>query len=66
MPNLAALSLTVSDKIFKDFIFFLVMLPWQTDFLNESNSFKKSEEDYGKNISVKLHQNPISSFREDV
>ena len=46
---------------------------WQEDF----ERFKKlsfvtmailsrnSEEDYGRNISVKFHQNPISSFRED-
>ena len=26
---------------------------------------KNSEEDHGRNISVKFHQNPISSFRED-
>ena len=52
-------------KIFKDFIFFLVFLLWQLQFLKESNSFNKSEEDYGRNISVKFHQNPISSFREE-
>ena len=27
---------------------------------------RNSEEDHGRNISVKLHQNPISSLREDV
>ena len=64
MPNLVALGLMVSDKkIFKDFIFLLVLLLWQLEFLKES---RNSEEDYGRNISVKFHQNPISSFREDV
>ena len=67
MPNLVALGLMVSDKkIFKDFKKFSVLLPWQPEFLKESNHFKKSEEDHGGNISVKFHQNPISSFREDV
>ena len=42
MPNLVALGLMVSDKkIFKDFNFFLVLLPWKPEFLKESNSFKK-------------------------
>ena len=67
MPNLVALGLMVSDKkIFKDFKKFLVLLPWQTELLKESDSFKKSEEDHGRNISGKFHQNLISSFREDV
>ena len=62
MPNLVALGLMVSDKkIFKDFKKFSVLLPWQQEFLKESNS----EEDHGGNISVKFHQNPISSFREE-
>ena len=66
MPNLVALGLMASDKkIFKDFIFFLVLLLWQPEYLKESNSLKKSEEDYGRNISVKFHQNSISSFREE-
>ena len=26
---------------------------------------KNFEEDHGRNISVKFHQNPISSFREE-
>ena len=26
---------------------------------------KNSEEDHSRNISVKFHQNPISSFREE-
>ena len=26
---------------------------------------RNSEEDYGRNISVKFHQNPKSSFREE-
>ena len=66
MPNLVALGLMVSDKkIFKDFKKFSVLLPWQPEFLKESNYFKNSEEDHGGNISVKFHQNPISSFREE-
>ena len=57
----------VSDKkIFKDFKKFPVLFPWQPEFLKESNYFKKSEEDHGRNISVKFHQNPITSFRGDV
>ena len=42
MPNLVALGLMVSDKkIFKVFNFFSVLLPWQPQFLTESNFFKK-------------------------
>ena len=49
MPNLVALSLMVLDKkIFKDFKLFSLLLPWQPEFLKESNSFKKSEEDHGR------------------
>ena len=59
MPNLVALGLMVSDKkIFKDFKKFSVLLPWQPEFLKESK-------DHGGNISVKFHQNPISSFSEE-
>ena len=66
MPNLVALSIMVSDKkIFKDFKKFSVLFPWQPEFLKESNSSKNSEEDYARNISVKFHQNLISSFREE-
>ena len=66
MPNLVALGLMVSDKkIFKDFKKFSVLLPWQPEFLKESNYFKKSEEDHGGNNSVKFHQSPISSIREE-
>ena len=66
MPNLVALGLMVSDKkIFKDFKKFSVLLPWQPEFLKESNYFKNSEEDHGGNISVKFHQNPISSLSEE-
>ena len=36
-----------------------------TTFLKKSKFFKKFEEDHGKNISVKFHQNPVSSFREE-
>ena len=67
MPNLVALGLMVSDKkVFKDFKIFLVLLPWQPQFLKNQILSRYSEEDHGKNISVKFHQNLISSFREDV
>ena len=70
MPNLVALSLMVSDKkIFKDFKKNYVLLPWQPEFLKQSNSFKNSKEDHGRNISVKFHQNPVVSekmFKEKV
>ena len=64
MPNLVALSPMVSDnKIFKKFE---VLLPWQPEFLKESIFFsKKSEEDHGRNIAVKFHENPMNSFREE-
>ena len=66
MPNLVALGLMVSDKkIFKDFKKISVLLPWQPEFLKESNYLDNSEEDHGGHISVKFHQNPISSFREE-
>ena len=66
MPILVALSLMISDKnIFKDLKKNHVLLPWQPEFLKELNSFEKSEEDHGRNISVKFHQNPISSSREE-
>ena len=66
MPNLVALGLMVSDKkIFKDFKKFSVLLPWQPEFLKESIIYKNSKEDHGRNISVKYHQNPLSSFREE-
>ena len=66
MPNLVALGLMVSDKnIFKDCKIFSVLLPWQPEFLKESNYFKNPEEDHGGNISVKFHQNLISNFREE-
>ena len=42
MQSLVALGLTVSDqKIFKDFKYFSVFLPWQQEFLKESDYFKK-------------------------
>ena len=48
MPNLVALGLMVSDKkIFKDFKKCSVLLPWQPEFLKESNYFKNFEEDHG-------------------
>ena len=67
MPNLVAPGLMAFDKkIFKVFKIFSVLLPWQPQFLTESNFLRYSEEDHGRNISVKFHQDPISSFREDV
>ena len=66
MPNLVALSLMVSDKkIFKDFKNFYVLLPWQPEFKRNQILSRNSEEDHDRNISVKFHQNPISSFGEE-
>ena len=61
MPNFVALSLMVSDKkIFKDF---------EKICCHGNQSFRilstNSEEDNDNNSSVKFHQNPISSFREE-
>ena len=36
-----------------------------TSFFRNQIISKNSEEDHGRNISVKFHQNPISSFREE-
>ena len=68
MPNLVALGLMVSDKkIFKDFKKKLSFVAMATRVFEAIKFFKKnSEEDHGRNISVKFHQNLISSFREDV
>ena len=67
MPNLVALGLMASDKkIFKDFIFFFSFVAMATSLRRNQILSRNSEEDYGRNISVKFHQNPISSFREDV
>ena len=42
MQNLVALGLMLSDKeIFKDLKKKKVLLPWQPEFLKESNSFRK-------------------------
>ena len=66
MPNLVALGLKVSDKkIFEDINSFSVFLPWQPELLKESNSFKHSEQDHVRNISVTLHQNWMGSFRDE-
>ena len=66
MPNLVTLGLMVSDKkIFKDCKKFSALLPWQPEFWKESILKKNSEKDHGRNISLKFHQNPISSFREE-
>ena len=66
MPNLVDLGLMVFDKkIFKDLkkISFVAMATRVFEGIKLSK--KNSEEDYGRNISVKFHQNPISSFREE-
>ena len=59
MPNLVALILTVSDKkVFKD----LEKKVSEGIIIIFS---KNSEEDHGRNISVKFHQFPISSFSKE-
>ena len=66
MPNLVALSLMVSDKkIFKDFKNACFVAMATRDFEGIKFFQRNSEEDHGRNISVKFHQNPISSFREE-
>ena len=67
MQTLVALGLMVSDKkIFKDFIFFFSFVAMATRVFEGFNfSQKNSEKDHGRNISVKFHQNPMSSFREE-
>ena len=59
MLNMVPLGLMVSDKkIFKDFHKKISF--WRNQILSWN-----SEEDYGSNISVKFHQNPKSSLREE-
>ena len=72
MPNLAAQRLMVSDKkIFKDFKKKKKFVAMATrvfegiKFLNKKKK-KKLEENHGRNIFVKFHQNRIYSFREGV
>ena len=67
MPNLVALTLMVSNKkIFKDLKKKKSFVAMATRVFEEIKFFKKnSEEDHCRNISVKLHQNPTSSFREE-
>ena len=63
MPNLVALTLMVSDKkIFKD-LFGSFCCHGNQRFLRICFP-RNSEDDHGRNISVKFHQNRISSFRE--
>ena len=68
MPNLVALGLMVSDK--EDFQRFQKKIQFcchgNQRFRRNQIISRKSEEDHGRNISVKFHQNPMSSFREDV
>ena len=68
MPNLVAMGLMVSGKkIFKDLKKKKnsVFLPWQPEFLRNQIISRNSKEDHGSNMSVKFHQNPMSSFREE-
>ena len=71
MPNFVALGLMVSDKkTFQRFQKNLSFVAMATTVFKGIKCFqilsRNSEEDHGRNISVKFHQNPISSFREDV
>ena len=46
MQNLVALMVSDKDSnVFKDFNFFQVLLPWQPEFLTESNSFNSPKSD---------------------
>ena len=66
MPNFVALGLMVSDKkIFQDFKKFKFCCHGNQSFRRNQILSRNSEEDYSRNISVKFHQNPISSFREE-
>ena len=62
MPNLVAL-------IFQDFLRFQICLCFvakgNQSFRRNQILSRNSEEDHGRNISVKFHQNAISSFREE-
>ena len=66
MPNLVALGIMVSDKkiskISKNFQF---CCHGNLSFRKNQILSKNFEEDHARNISVKFHQNPISSFREE-
>ena len=67
MPNLVALGLMVSDKkIFKDLKKKFNFVAMATRVFEGIKLFQEILEDHGMNTSVKFHQNPISSFREDV
>ena len=66
MSNLAALRLMVSEnKVFKDFENFKFSCYGNHSFLRNQILLRKFEEDHGRNISVKFHQNRICSFREE-
>ena len=66
MPNLVALGLMNSDKIFKGFDFFLSFVAMATTVFEGIKFFQEILKDRGRNISAKSHKNWISSFREDV
>ena len=66
MPNLVALGIMVSDKkIFNDFKKKFSFVAMATRVFEGIKFFpRNSEEDHARNISVKFHQNRISSFKE--
>ena len=66
MPNLVPLGLMVSDKkIFKDLKKIKFCCHGNQSFLRNQIISRNFKEDHGRNISVKFHQYPISSFREE-
>ena len=65
MPNLVALSLMVSNQDFQKFQNFLSFVAMATRIFEGISLSRNSEKDHGRNISVKFHQNLISSFREE-
>ena len=66
MPNLVALGLMVSDKkIFIDFKKIKFCCHSNQSFKRNQIISRNSEEDHGRYIYVKFHQNPISGFREE-
>ena len=61
MPSLVALSLMVSDKIFEDFKKFSSFVAMATRIFEGISLSRNSEDDHGRNISVKFHQNLIKN-----
>ena len=56
----------VSDKKIFSFQNFFSFVAMATTVFDNQIISRNSEEDHGRNTSVKFPQNPISSFREDV